>query len=322
MNASDDLRRFARLMEDLFVGCDAPKRLKQIRPLVQLDDGLPSSEVAAASGYTEKRLLTWYQVIQVDGLASWLGKKKDPDSDRLKRAKSGIAQMLVGLLAEEHFEALSGQLLVRHGFRIEDKRVGRTDTDYRLIAGDGHAVCRFNIKFHGTLFKQAEEYVGLDPGDCFALATYKIHGALQRQEHERLPFVFLIISVPDYPRELIETNIADEWTWLAAMSGRAEEEAIAKRLAQSPWVADVRMRINASEFRAISARRASGLLHSKLFSRVHALRLRGFNMLFRGAEINMHLSLSSEMIGYSEFVTRLTTVGPLQLAVSLDRGEL
>lgn len=74
-------------------------------------------------------------------------------------------------------------------------------------------VCRFNIKFHGTLFKQAVDYVGLQPEDCFALATYKIHSALQKQDEERVPYVFLIISVPDYPRELIEQNISDDWAW-------------------------------------------------------------------------------------------------------------
>ena len=322
MSASDDLRRFVRLLEDLFAGDPPPKRLLQVRPLLRLDAGESIDDVAPTSGYTRRKLLVWHQAIQAEGLASWLGKKKTPDEDRLKRARSGIAQMLLGELAERHFEDISTGRLGEIGYRIEDQRVGRTDTDYRLIDPDARAICRLNIKFHGTLFKQAQEYVGLPPEDCFALATYKIHGALQRQQEERLPFVFLIISVPDFPRDLVERNVSDDWTWLAAMSGRAEEERIASRLAREPWADQVKDRIRASEFRVLSARRAYGLLRDLLFDRVHALRLRGFNLLFRGAEINMHLSLSREMIGYSELIDLIRDRGPLEVAVRLDRGEI
>jgi hypothetical protein len=225
-------------------------------------------------------------------------------------------------LAEEHFETLSRDVLGAQGFRVEDQRVGRTDTDYRLLDPEERPICRLNIKFHGTLFKQAVEYVDLSPKDCFPLATYKIHGALQRQQEERLPFVFLIVSVPDFPRDLIERSVADDWAWLASLSGRAVEEAIVTGLSTEPWAATVRERIRESEFRVISARRAYGLLREKLFERVHALRLRGFNQLFRGAEINMHLSLSQEMIAYPDFLKILADRGALEMALRLDRGEI
>jgi hypothetical protein len=322
VSPSDDLRRFASLMEDLFAGQPAPKRLMQVRPLLRLDAGESVDQVAPGSGYTRKRLVVWYQAIQAEGLAHWLGKKRVPDSERLARARSGIAQMLLGTLAERHFEDVSTGRLRADGYRIEDERVGRTDTDYRLLDPDDRPICRLNIKFHGTLFRQAAEYVSLPPEDCFALATYKIHGALQRQQQERLPFVFLIISVPDSPRELIERNVSNDWAWLAAMSGRLEEERIAARLAAEPWADVVKERIRASAFRVISARRAYGLLREQLFERVHALRLRGFNQLFRGAEINMHLSLSAEMIEYSQLLDLISERGPLEVAVRLDRGEI
>jgi hypothetical protein len=59
-----------------------------------------------------------------------------------------------------------------------------------------------------------------------------------------------------------------------------------------------------------------------LFQRVHALRVRGFNRTFRGAEINMHLSMSTEMIGYEELLELLIARGPTQVSVRLDRGEI
>ena len=55
--------------------------------------------------------------LEVEGLANWLGKKQ-PDAARLKKARSGIAQMLLGQLAEEHFEALSTDVLGAQGFRV------------------------------------------------------------------------------------------------------------------------------------------------------------------------------------------------------------
>ena len=52
-----------------------------------------------------------------------------------------------------------------------------------------------NIKFHDTAFRKAAELVGLDPGDCFALATYKIYQGLQKQEKEVLPYLFAVVGV-------------------------------------------------------------------------------------------------------------------------------
>ena len=321
MSGVDDLARFVRLLTELSKGEQPSKELSRASAVARLAEGEDLDLVWKDTRIGRKYLLSWLEAIRVEGLASWLG-KKEPDAARLKKAKSGIAQMVLGQLAEEHFEALSTDVLGAQGFRVEDQRVGRTDTDYRLLDPDNRAICRFNIKFHGTLFKQAVDYVGLEPTDCFALATYKIHGALQRQEEERLPFVFLIISVPDFPRDLIEQNVSDDRAWLASLSGRVVEEAIAMRLTQEPWAATVRTKIQEAEFRVISARRAYGLLRSLLFERVHALRLRGFNQLFRGAEINMHLSLSTEMIAYPDFLRILAERGALEMALRLDRGEI
>jgi hypothetical protein len=318
---ADDLARYVRLLGDLSGSQEPPKDLKRAHAVLRLADGEDLDAVWRDTRIGRKYLLSWLEAIRVEGLASWLG-KKEPDAARLKKAKSGIAQMVLGQLAEEHFEALSTEVLGAQGFRVEDQRVGRTDTDYRLLDPDGRPICRLNIKFHGTLFKQAVEYVGLEPLDCYPLATYKIHGALQRQQEERLPFVFLIISVPDFPRELIEQNISDDWSWLGSLTGRSVEESIVRRLIAEPWAITVRRKIRESEFRVISARRAYGLLRDLLFDRVHALRLRGFNQLFRGAEINMHLSLSKEMIAYPDFLVLLSDRGALDMAVRLDRGEI
>jgi hypothetical protein len=219
-------------------------------------------------------------------------------------------------MAELHFEGLAFQSVGFEGFAIEDDRVSRTDTDYRLLDSNGRAVLRFNIKFHGTLFREVEEYVGLPPEDCFALATYKIHGALKRQDKERLPYVCLIISVPEFPRRVVHAAVFDDLAWLASISGDDLRPPVQGE------VEEARAYVRRTEFRAISARRADKLLREKMFERVHALRLRGFNRTFRGAEINMHLSLSTEMIGFKEFLDILASQGMPNLSVRLDSGEI
>jgi hypothetical protein len=324
LSAPDDVDRYLALVGELFAGTEPPPetKVKQLMAVRRLWSGEDSMVVAEGSPYQPRRLLIWRQAISETGLWHWLGKRRVPDTDRFERAKAGIAQILLGQLAEEHFETVSIRLLGEAGFTVDDQRLERTDTDYRLLSGDGRPICRLNIKFHGTLFKQAAEYVGLEPSDCFALATYKIHGALVRQEDERLPYAFLIISVPDFPREAIERHVSDDWAWLASHAGRLVEERIAARLATESWCEAIRARIRESEFRVLSARRADRLLRENLFRRVHALRLRAFNQLFRGAEINMHLSLSQEMIGYAQFLEVLKDRGALELAVRLERGEI
>ena len=69
-------------------------------------------------------------------------------------------------------------------------------------------------------------------------------------------------------------------------------------------------------------RSAYNLMRDHLFERVHALRLRAFNRTFRGAEINMHLSLSAEMVSFADFINLLIGTGVQGLAVRLERGEV
>ena len=121
---------------------------------------------------------------------------------------------------------------------------------------------------------------------------------------------------------MIEESISDDFAWLSAISGRSTEEQIVRALTREPWAEDVRSQIRRSEFRVISARRADSLLKAKLFKRVHALRLRGFNRTFRGAEINMHLSLSSEMMAFPDFLQILADTGVQGLSVRLERGDI
>lgn len=224
----EELQRLIEGLTELFPDdSEAPKQLLLARALQRVLNGEPPESVSAATAFSKSNLRTWSTAIREGHFYKWT-RRKLPTDERLQRSRAGIAQMMLGFLAEGHFERSSRDLLQSGGFRISDDRSDASDTDYRLLDADGRPVCRLNVKFHGTLFRAAQEYVGLDPDDCFALATYKIFTALQRQKTEAVPYVFLVVTVPSLPRSFVEGHVPDRFLWLASVCGRNVEERIAQ----------------------------------------------------------------------------------------------
>jgi len=75
------------------------------------------------------------------------------------------------------------------------------------------------------------------------------------------------------------------------------------------------------KFRVISATKANNLLRANLFERVHALTLKGFTRRFRNAEVDMHLSLSTELTPIRTFFTKLVEESPQRFAIQLYAGQ-
>ena len=193
--------------------------------------------------------------------------------------------------------------------------------------GTGSAVCRINTKFHGTLFRGAADRVGLVPEDCFALATYKIFAALERQNQDRFPYVFFVLSIPGLTAASIAVLVPDDLVWLlSVVSGRrVVEEAIADELGKAEYEDQFQgllRRMEESEFRVMSAAKAFGLLRDRLFARVYALRVPRFAQTNPRAEVDMHFSISQDLTPVATFLEHLYT-DPLHVfTVRLDRGEL
>lgn len=231
---STDLDRYVTLSESLGrIGHPEARLLVRARALQRLLNGEPLESVAKDSGLAAVHFKRWLDILRNDGFYHWID-KLEPTEPRLNRARVGIAQMLLGELAEQHFEHVAARLVGEQGYRVEDQRVGRTDTDYRLLTPDGRALFRMNIKFHGTLFALAREYVGLEPEDCFALATYKISAALRKQNEERLPYLFLIVSVPDFPSETIQRSVGPDWVWLVLSPAEIPKKQSSGAFRRSP----------------------------------------------------------------------------------------
>lgn len=322
-----NFHRLAQTLEEIF---PAPpqnvRELRQIAAIKRIFRGDSPEAVSKELKLQRAGLEREVQAVRKSGLSGFLPLKERTTAEELQRRRLGIAQMLLGALAERRFEEITDEITGGGVLKIEDHRPSRTDTDYRLLNGGGKPICRLNIKFHGTLFRDARRYVDLEPEDCFPLATYKINNALKRQEGEGLPYVFLVLSVPDLSAGDVGKLVPDEYVWtLAALKGKmVVEERIVEVLrarADEARFRPIFEKMPEGQFRVLGAQKAYNLLKEKLFDRVHALSLKGFTRRFRNAEVDMHLSLPQEMTPVRAFLELIMKESPQKAAVLLYRGD-
>jgi len=257
----------------------------------------------------------------------------DLTPDDLKKAGMILGQLLIGRAAEIAFEDIYRQEIGSDvEFKLVDLREGRTDTDYRVLNGRDRPIYRVNIKFFGSVFRRGVEMVGLEPDDCFPLATYKIYGALQKQEKEHLPYIFTIVSVPNLTAVSIQDQLPADDIQIVALFSKSErvsgkrniEDKVVERIveAKSAAFTAVYDRIREAPWYVLSARKADNLLRELLFDRVFAMKIRGFAQQFRGAELDMHFSLKKDLVTFKAFLAILKQEGQTKVASLLERGTL
>jgi hypothetical protein len=250
--------------------------------------------------------------------------------DAIEKRRRNIGQLVLGRAAEIAFEDICRAAIDPAEFSLKDVREGRTNTDYRLLNGGARPLYRFNIKFVGAVFRRGAEMVGLEPADCFPLATYKIHAALQEQTQEHLPYVFAVVKVPDLNATAVAEAIpVDQVRPVAQLFA---SPAVNRKRDYEDWLVDkivalrsdafmaAYSRIRAAAWYVLSARRADRLLHERLFERVFALRIPGFTRQFGGAEVDMHFSLSRDLVTLVEFLDVLRRDGQGRVTSMLERG--
>jgi hypothetical protein len=251
--------------------------------------------------------------------------------DEIEKTALILGSLVLGEAAERVFESTYKTYLATTEFRLVDQRERRHDTDYRLINGHGRPLYRLNIKFHGSLFRNALQVVGLAPADCFPLATYKIRSALEKQDAEHLPYVFVVVTGNEISAEQAGSNIppilvaAAHFGKAILSSGkRSLEEKIVKHFVDTDErrFGEILQMIGRAKWHVFSARRAEEVMKEKLFERVFALRTRAFNRAYRNAEIDMHLSFSQDMISLERFLEMIATEGHFKLAGMLERGTI
>lgn len=178
----ENFRKLCRNLQDMFpeVSPQSPREVRQIVAVGRVLSGEDVGGVCFGLKLQRRNIDAFVDEVGRRGLGGIISYEELTAEAAVAGRRLGIAQILLGVLAERRFEELSDEITGAGVLRIEDHRPSRTDTDYRLLNGQGNPICRLNIKFHGTFFRDARRYVGLEPDDCFALATYKINNAVRR----------------------------------------------------------------------------------------------------------------------------------------------
>jgi hypothetical protein len=325
-----DQEALVRLLTDLYGADPWPKPLHLLRGVVLVEQGRQRKDVAREIGTTDVNLAR--VLAAKDRVAAVLGERQAPASDaERERKKDILGQLILGRAAEVAFEEIYKKDVGTAEFRLVDQRRTRSDTDYRMLNGSGRPVWRINIKFHGSPFRKAVEYVGLETEDCFPLATYKIFQALQKQDAEHLAYVFLIVNVPDLTAKSVGNQFAEEEMatlldlLVSPTSGKRDlEDRFTQVLVdrQHPIFVHALERIREAKWYVLSARRADNLLRKKLFERVYAVRVPGFARLFGRAELDMHFSLKEDLRDLHGFLKELHDGGLQRASSKLERGDI
>ena len=318
----------------LVYGQDAwPRPFHLLSGLKAVAEGFAYGDAARLVGTTSRRLKKLAEAADV--VEELLGPRPPDYEVKVQKVRGTIGQLIIGSLAERVFERIYRETVGTSDLRLEDDRSTGGDTDYLVKNGRDRQVFRLNIKFHGSQFRKARELVGLDPENCFALATYKIYSALQKQEREHLPYIFVIVGVPNLTGATVGSALPEPVAEFATRA-RHSPSFIGKRKIEDVIVRAITARptdfgaeqaliryedqIRRAPWKVLSARRADILLREKLFERAYALRVRSFAMNYRGAELDMHFSISEDLHPLEELLTVLRDGGMPALISRLERG--
>lgn len=321
-------KELVAILKRLYPSSPWPKPFNLLQGSLSIAAGEPASSAARHVGTTAAHLGALHASKNV--VSALFGPSR-PDEEGRRAARQILGNLIVGRCAEVVFEKLYRDHVHTTELELRDLREGRSDTDYRLHNGRGRPVYRVNIKFHGSLFRRAQEMVALDSEDCFPLATYKIHGALQKQQVDELPYIFVIVSIPDLTAESIGAEVPDALQdFVARVTASKQiprkrdiEDRIVEMLGQEGHPAYERTRARMSEARwfVLGAKKADKLLRELLFERVFALRMRNFSRQFRQAELDMHFSLSRDLTPLTTYLAMLSEHGYPRITTLLERGD-
>lgn len=321
-------KELVAILNRLYLSNPWPKPFNLLQGALLVSEGETPSAAARQTHTTAARVTAIHDTRNITG--ALFGPVR-PDEEARQSARQILGNLIVGRCAEVVFVKLYKKHVHTTELELRDLREGRSDTDYRLYNGKGRPVYRINIKFHGSLFRRAQEMVTLEPEDCFPLATYKIHGALQKQQTDELPYIFVIVSIPDLTAESIGAEVPDDLQEFVARvtvskqipRKRNIEDRIVEMLEQEGHPAYERTRTRMSEARwfVLGAKKADKLLRELLFERVFALRMRNFSRQFRQAELDMHFSLSGDLTPLATYLNMLSEHGYPRITTLLERGD-
>jgi len=159
----EDFYRFLTTIQQLPVDASQVAEYRKAVAVRRVLEGEDPQVVSPTSGLTRPALIRTVDAVRANGLAGII-----PDLParltKIPGRQKGVAQILLGRLAERRFELLTAPRIVAgRTISVEPRLDDRSTTDYLITDESRRPACRINTKFHGTLFRDAQKNVGLEP---------------------------------------------------------------------------------------------------------------------------------------------------------------
>jgi hypothetical protein len=242
--------------------------------------------------------------------------------DRTGSAENPVTKLFPAAITEQRFlEAIDQVCASRAGLGYsDDRQAGHSLRDFTFR--EEALELPINVKNAGTRFERASELVGLDPNDCIPIPAYKAYGAVDGLG----PLVY-VISV-DYqligvlrsllPR-LFDPNETIAWDLLNGYAGarvRKAEDAFVERIVKRHWE-QIGSEVSAATFHVVSARKAIRILQT-MPRRTPGIGLRAWGT-GAAAEVNVHLSISTDTKPWPEIADRIRAKGLSDILEAVNR---
>ena len=310
-------------------------RLKAVR-LKQ--KGKRTSFIAKQLGKSSSTIRKWFNDFEKEGVDKLLPPLSAYDEQTQKRRFQIFSNLLVSRLAEDLFGEMVGYVLKKMGLELKDVRDEYSEADFVALDKFNKMALFVNVKIHSSLFRQSEQFVGLKPEDTFPLAVYKILMGHKYQLDTSTPFVF-IVSICWNIVDVVMHHVRPEdrepivLVFSTRVPGKRKAEDIlvdniVDRLKrEGEWVSLKQTVLTQSTHVVISAKKALNLFLEKFNTRCPGLAIKQFASKFGGsrglpAEINMHLSISTEMIPLEMFLQLLEKDGLANLKKHIEEEKV
>jgi hypothetical protein len=233
--------------------------------------------------------------------------------------RQGFQNQVVGRIAERVFRDDHLAALEPEGFHIEDYHEAGEHRDYGAQR-DGLEL-PINVKVASTLFRNAKTVVGLEPEDCVPISAYKAIGA-----SERVPDLVYVDLVDfelrgkvDAFMDGLDGPLGIGWhllSWYGGKGARAAEDQYINALFATHDDQLKALAPGAAAFRVISAQRVLSILRENP-RRVPGLGVPGAGTGGFVAEVNVHISVESEMRSWDDVAARIKCEGIAPVLVDI-----
>lgn len=239
-------------------------------------------------------------------------------------AENPVTKLFPAAVTERQFQDELDRLMEeRPAVSCRDERFGSHSlVDFTLV--ECGLELPVNVKSAGTRFENATTLVGLDPNDCIPIPAYKAYDAI-----EKTPNLLYAVSV-DYAligkieSQLLTRLSNDEahvWRVLNQYAGpliRDAEDRFVYSAVNRHWD-EFSKQVSLPVFRVISARKAIRVLQTQP-KRTPGLGLRAWGT-GASAEVNVHVSISSETKSWEEIHSRVCAKGLPDIIEAVNRKK-